>query len=188
MQKFFILKRRFIKADRKKYISSRFFYTHELPRIVISTCKRYVQVILLLIYSPNLYQLQLSRRWCSRLESEDPSLLMFSWGGVNTRCTLFSSQGFVPLDFPCKVFNEASIMRIIRYVYSFSFTRFFFYLVLSSKVLTRHIIYRHSRGSVINNLYYSECLIMWSSCRIWLGILLGDQVRFFLWIKGFPSL
>ena len=25
---------------------------------------------------------------------------------------------------------------------------------------------------------YSECLIMWSPCRIWLGILLEDQVRF----------
>ena len=34
--------------------------------------------------------------------------MMLPLGGVNTRCTLFSSQGFVPLGFPCKVFNEAS--------------------------------------------------------------------------------
>ena len=174
------LKERFIKADRRKHISSRFFYTHELPRMVISTCNMFVQVIIQLIYPPSLYPLQLSRRWCSRLKNKDPSLLMFLWGRVHTWCTLFSSQGFVPVGFPCKVFNEASIIRIIRYVYSFSFTRSFFPLVLSSKVLTRHIIYRHSRGSVINNLCYSECLIMCSPCRIWLGILLGDQVRFSL--------
>ena len=125
LQKSLTLKGRFIKADRRKHTLSRFFYTHKLPRMVISTCKRSFQVILLLIYSPSLYQLQLSRRLCLRLENQDPSLLMFSWGGVNTWCTLFSSQGFVPLGFPCKVFNEASIMRIIRYVYSFSFTIFF---------------------------------------------------------------
>ena len=106
--------------------------------------------------------------WCSHL------------GGLIRDVLFFFSQGFVPLDFSCKIFNEASIMCIIRYVYSFSFTRFFSHWILSSKVLTRHIIYRHSRGSVINNLYYSECLIMWSPCRIWLGILLGDQVRFSL--------
>ena len=88
----------------------------------------------------------------------------------------FSLTRFFPLGFHCKVFNEASIMRIISYVYSFSFTRFFFHWILSNKVLTRHIIYRHSRGSVINNLYYSGCLIMWSPCRIWLLIYRGFTV------------
>ena len=74
LQKSLTLKERFIKADRRKHISSRFFYTHELPRMVISTCKRYVQITLLLIYSPSLYQLQLSRRWCTSLENKDSSL------------------------------------------------------------------------------------------------------------------
>ena len=120
LEKSLTLKGRFIKGDRRKYISSRFFYTHGLPRMVISTCKRSVQVILLLIYSPSLYQLQLSRRWCTSLEKKIlVSELMFSWRGVNTWCTLFFSQGFVPLSFSCKVFNEASIMRIIRCVLFF---------------------------------------------------------------------
>ena len=44
-------------------------------------------------------------------------------------------------------------MRIKRYVYSFSFTRIFFPTgFFSSKVLTRHNIYGHPRGSVINLL------------------------------------
>ena len=86
---------------------------------------------------------------------------------------------------PCKVFNEASIMRIIRYVYFFSFTRFFSHWVLFSKFLTRHIIYRHSRGSVINNLCYSECLIMWSPCRIWLENTTWGPSKIFPINKGF---
>ena len=45
---------------------------------------------------------------------------------ANTLCTLFPLRGFVPLGFHCKVFNEAAYMRIVRDVYSFSFTRFFF--------------------------------------------------------------
>ena len=44
------------------------------------------------------------------------------------------------------------MVRIKRYVYSFSFTRIFSHRVFPSKVLTRHIIYGHPRGSVINLL------------------------------------
>ena len=124
LKKSLTLKGRFIKADRRKHISSRFFYTHKLPRMVISTCKRSVQVILLLIYSPSLHLLHLSTNYNFQEDGAQAwktkilvSGLMLSLGGVNTRCTLFFSQGFVPLGFPCKVFNEASIMRIIRYVY-----------------------------------------------------------------------
>ena len=48
------------------------------------------------------------------------------------------------------------MVRIKRYVYSFSFTRIFSHKVFSSKVLTRHIIYGHPRGSVINPLFYVD--------------------------------
>ena len=120
LQKSLTLKGRFIKADRRKHTSSRFFYTHKPPRMVISTCKRSVQVILLLIIhqvSTNYnFQEDGAQAWKMKILVFE---LMLSFGGVNTRCTLFSSQGFVPLDFPCKVFNEVSIMRIVRYVYSF---------------------------------------------------------------------
>ena len=74
LEKSLTLKERFIKADRRKHISSSFFYTHELPRMVISTCNTFVQVILQLIYPPILYQLQLSRRCCTSLENKDSSL------------------------------------------------------------------------------------------------------------------
>ena len=110
-------------------------------RMMILTCNKFVQLTMWLIYSPSLLQLQLLRRCCTRCGCKGSR--MFSLGGVNMRCTLFPLRGFVPLGFPCKVFNEAVEMRIIRDVYSFFFfTRFFFHWIFSSKVLKRHIIYQ----------------------------------------------
>jgi hypothetical protein len=61
-------------------------------------------------------------------------------------------HGFIPLGFHGKVFNEA--VHTQRIMYSFSFTRIFSQWVLSSKVLMRHILNGHSRGSVMNNIDY----------------------------------
>ena len=116
-------------------------------RMMILTCNRFVQLTMWLIYSPSLLQLKLLRRWCTR--SGCKSSRMFSLGWANMHCALFSFQGFVPPGFPCKVFNEATYMRIVRDVYSFFFTRFFFHLIFSSKVLTRHIIYLDIQGGVL---------------------------------------
>ena len=101
--------------------------------------------------------------------------VMLSWGGVkltllckklkvilfSTRDNImlysfFLNQGFVPLGFPGKVFNEATLIII---VYSFSFTEFLSQWVFLSKVLMRHnnICYGHPRGSVMN------IVIIWMS-------------------------
>ena len=66
------------------------------------------------------------------------------------------NQGFVPLGFPGKVFNEATLIII---VYFFSFTEFLSQWVFLSKVLMRHnnICYGHPRGSVMN------IVIIWMS-------------------------
>ena len=115
-----------------KDISPRSFFKYDFRRMVISICNIFIQVIIWLINSPSLYQLQPSKGWCTRLRCKSLDW-WFALGGVYTRCTLFPSQGFVPLGFPCKVFNEATSMCVLlRDVYSFSFTRFFptgFFLV-----------------------------------------------------------
>ena len=89
-----------------------------------------------------------------RLETSSQEIKWcFNQGEYNTRCTLFPLiEVFFSLGFPGKVFNEATNGAYQRYVYSFSFTRIFSHRVFPSKVLTRHIIYGHPRGSVINSL------------------------------------
>ena len=58
------------------------------------------------------------------------------WRGGVICVVLFSLvYGFIPLGFPSKVFNEATLKDI---VYSFSFTRFFSHWVFPGKVLMRH--------------------------------------------------
>jgi hypothetical protein len=63
--------------------------------------------------------------------------------------SFFLHQGFVPLGFPGKVFNEAFHTQkdIVLFFlhYNFFSTGFYF-----SKVLMRHILDGHPRGSVIN--------------------------------------
>ena len=61
--------------------------------------------------------------------------------------SFFIDRGFFPLGFPGKVFNEAT-----NNVYQKICVLFFFHEVFSSKVLTKHTIYGHPRGSVINPL------------------------------------
>ena len=78
--------------------------------------------------------------------------------GLNIILYSFSlNQGFVPLGFPGKVFNEATLIII---VYSFSFTEFLSQWVFLSKVLMRH-----------NNIYLwtskGEC---YKSCGLWMFI------------------
>ena len=59
--------------------------------------------------------------------------------------------------FLARFLMRQQMVRIKRYVYSFSFTRIFSHGVFPSKVLTRHIIYGHPRGSVINPLNCVDC-------------------------------
>ena len=77
----------------------------------------------------------------------------FNQGEYNTRCTLFPLiEVFSHWIFLARFLMRQQMVRIKRYVYSFSFTRIFSHRVFPSKVLTRHIIYGHPRGSVINTL------------------------------------
>ena len=67
------------------------------------------------------------------------------------KCVLHSfsfNHSFIPLGFPGKVFNEA--VHTQKDIVLFSFTRFFSLGFYSSKVLMRHILNGHPRGSVIN--------------------------------------
>ena len=80
---------------------------------------------------------------------EKVKVILFSRGDNIMLYSFFLNQGFVPLGFPGKVFNEATLIII---VYSFSFTEFLSQWVFLSKVLMRHnnICYGHPRGSVMN--------------------------------------
>ena len=88
---------------------------------------------------------------------EKLKVILFSRGDSIMLYSFFLNQGFVPLSFPGKVFNEATLIIII--VYSFSFTEFLSQWVFLSKVLMRHnnICYGHPRGSVMN------IVIIWMS-------------------------
>ena len=68
------LKGGFIKGDRTKHISQKLLYTHELQKngdINVQQIRSSDNVADLFT---KLYQLQLSRRWCTNLECEDSSL------------------------------------------------------------------------------------------------------------------
>ena len=86
---------------------------------------------------------------------EKVKVILFSGGDNIMLYSFFLNQGFVPLGFPGKVFNEATLIII---VYSFSFTEFLSQWVFLSKVLMRHnnICYGHPRGSVINNIVWVD--------------------------------
>ncbi|KAM3337655.1 hypothetical protein P3S68_031980 [Capsicum galapagoense] len=141
------LKGGFINGDRMKHILPKFFYIHELQknddinvqqiRLTDNVTNLFIKSSPIATFKKMLHKIEMQR---SRV---------FSLGGVNMRCTLFLLRGFVPLGFPCKVFNEATKMRIIRDAYSFSFTRFFFHWVFSSKILTSDIIYLDIQGGVL---------------------------------------
>jgi len=76
------------------------------------------------------------------------------------KCVLrsfFLNQGFIPLGFPGKVFNEADY-HTKGCCTLFPSLEFFSIGFLSSKVLTRHILHGHPRGSAMNNIN-----IMWMS-------------------------
>ena len=79
----------------------------------------------------------------------ESEVILFSTRDNIMLYSFFLNQGFVPLGFPGKVFNEATLIII---VYSFSFTEFLSQWVFLSKVLMRHdnICYGHPRGSVMN--------------------------------------
>ena len=87
---------------------------------------------------------------------EKVKVILFSRGDSIMLYSFFLNQGFVPLGFPGKVFNEATLIII---VYSFSFTEFLSQWVFLSKVLMRHnnICYGHPKGSVMN------IVIIWMS-------------------------
>ena len=87
---------------------------------------------------------------------EKVKVILFSRGDSIMLYSFFLNQGFVPLGFPGKVFNETTLIII---VYSFSFTEFLSQWVFLSKVLMRHnnICYGHPRGSVMN------IVIIWMS-------------------------
>lgn len=87
---------------------------------------------------------------------EKVKVILFSTRDNIMLYSFFLNQGFVPLGFPGKVFNEATLIII---VYSFSFTEFLSQWVFLSKVLMRHnnICYGHPRGSVMN------IVIIWMS-------------------------
>ena len=66
---------------------------------------------------------------------EKVKVILFSTRDNIMLYSFFLNQGFVPLGFPGKVFNEATLIII---VYSFSFTEFLSQWVFLSKVLMRH--------------------------------------------------
>ena len=76
-------------------------------------------------------------------------MILLSGGEIVMLHSFFLNLGFVPMGFPGKVFNEATLIII---VYSFSFTEFLSQWVFLSKVLMRHnnICYGHPRGTVMN--------------------------------------
>ncbi|KAM3398701.1 secreted RxLR effector protein like [Capsicum galapagoense] len=120
------LKGGFINGDRTKHILPKLFYIHELQKnddINVQQIRSTDNVTDLFTKSSPIATF---KKMLHKIEMQRSR--MFSLGGVNTRCTLFPLRDFVPLGFPCKVFNEAAEMRIIRDVYSFFFTRFFFLL------------------------------------------------------------
>ena len=82
-------------------------------------------------------------------------VILFSMGDSIMLYSFFLNQGFVPLGFPGKVFNEATLIII---VYSFSFTEFLSQWVFLNKVLMRHnnICYGHPRGSVMKNVVWVD--------------------------------
>ena len=88
---------------------------------------------------------------------EKVKVILFSTRDNIMLYSFFLNQGFVPLGFPGKVFNEATLIII---VYSFSFTEFLSQWVFLSKVLMRH-----------NNIYLwtskGEC---YKSCGLWMFI------------------
>ena len=94
-----------------------------------------------------------------RLETSSQEIKWcFNQGEYNTRCTLFPLiEVFSHWVFLARFLMRQQMVRIKRYVYSFSFTRIFSHRVFPSKVLTRHIIYGHPRGSVINPLNCVDC-------------------------------
>ena len=84
------LKGGFIKGDRTKYISPKLFYTHELQKngdINVQQIRSSDNVADLFT---KLYQLQLSRRWCTSLEYEDSSL----WINVLIRGSEYALYSF----------------------------------------------------------------------------------------------
>ena len=89
-----------------------------------------------------------------RLETSSQEIKWcFNQGEYNTCCTLFPLiEVFSHWVFLARFLMRQQMVRIKRYVYSFSFTRIFSHRVFPSRVLTRHIIYGHPRGSVINSL------------------------------------
>ena len=80
-------------------------------------------------------------KWCFNQGSTIHVALFFPW-----------SRFFSHWVFLTRFLMRQQMVRIKRYVYSFSFTRIFSHRVFPSKVLTRYIIYGHPRGSVINPL------------------------------------
>ncbi|KAM3236558.1 hypothetical protein P3L10_016595 [Capsicum annuum] len=120
------LKGGFINGDRTKHILPKLFYIHELQKnndINVQQIRSTDNVTDLFTKSSPIATF---KKMLHKIEMQRSR--MFSLRRVNMRCTLFSLRGFVPLGFPCKVFNEAAEMHIIRDVYSFFFTRFFFLL------------------------------------------------------------
>ena len=86
---------------------------------------------------------------------EKVKVILFSTRDNIMLYSFFLNQGFVPLGFPGKVFNEATLIII---VYSFSFTEFLSQWIFLSKVLMSHnnICYGHPRGSVINIIVWAD--------------------------------
>ena len=76
--------------------------------------------------------------------------------GSTIRVALFFpwSRFFSHWVFLARFLMRQQMVRIKRYVYSFSFTRIFSHRVFPSKVLTRHVIYGHPRENVINALMW----------------------------------
>ena len=98
--------------------------------------------------------------------------MIFQSVEYNTRCTLFPlTEVFSHWIFLARFLMRQQMVRMVRikrYVYSFSFTRIFSHRVFPSRVLTRHIIYGHPRGSVINSLneWIVHKVVTWTTIHI----------------------
>ena len=116
-------------------------------RMMILTCNRFVQLTMRLIYSPNLFQLQLLRSCCTRSRCKGQG------------CSHKGKLIRVVLLFPYKVLSHwVSLVRflmrqpkcvLLEMCTLFPSLDFFSYWGFSSKVLTRHIIYLDIQGGVL---------------------------------------
>ena len=105
-------------------------------------------------FKKGIYQPQCTKIWHHHKKLSDVLIR-----GSTIRVALFFpwSRFFSHWVFLARFLMRQQIMRIKRYVYSFSFTRIFSHRIFPSKVLTRHIIFGHPRWSVINPLNYVDC-------------------------------